>query len=105
MVLRSTEIYDELNDWINHFRIKMLELQKQSVPYATMLNMLGRFGSWILTHPEELTDKQKQVILDIVQEVNKYQPPYSKVLWKDKYLEYMIPDILKENIKEPWKLK
>jgi len=105
MVIRSTEIHNELNDWINQFRIKMLEEQKQSVPYSTMLNLLGRFGSWILTNPEELTDKQKKVILDIVQECNKYEPPYARIKWKDKYLQYMIPDILKKNIKEPWKLQ
>jgi len=105
MVTRSTEIHDELNDWINQFRIKMLEHQRQSVPYATMLNMLGRFGSWILTHPEELTDMQKKVILDIVEECNKYEPPYARIKWKDNYLQYMIPDILKKNIKEPWKLQ
>ena len=105
MVLRSTEIHDELNDWINQFRIKMLEEQRQSVPYSTMLNMLGRFGSWILSNPEELTDTQKKVIFDIIGECNNYNPPYARIKWKDKYLQYMVPEILKKNIKEPWKLQ
>jgi len=102
MVYRSIEIHAELNDWINHFRAKMLEEQNQYVPYTTMINMLGGFGYWIITHPEELTETQKKVIIDLVEDCNKYQPPYSKVKWADKYLAYMIPDILKKNIKEPY---
>lgn len=103
MVRTSLEIHDELNAWIKHFRGKMLEEQNQYVPYSTMINMLGQFGSWILNNPEELTDKQKKVIIDIVEVNNNYQPPYSKVQWKDKYLGYMIPEILQKEIKEPWK--
>lgn len=80
----------------------MLQEQKQSVPYATMLNLLGRFGSLILSNPEDLTDKQKKVILDFIESCNKYEPPYARIKWKDKYLQYMIPEILKQNVKEPW---
>jgi len=105
MVRRSTEIHDELNDWIKHFRLKMLEQQNQFVPYATMLNLLALFGSWILNNPEELTDKQKKVIIDLVQVNNKYEPPYNHFLWKEKYLGYMIPEILTKEIKEPWQIK
>jgi len=83
----------------------MLEHQKQNVPFTTMLNLLGGFGYWVLSHPQELTDIQKKIILDLVQECNKYQPPYSKVQWADKYLAYMIPDIMKGDIKEPWLTK
>jgi len=104
MVNRSTEIHDELNDWINQFRVKMLKEQHQSVPYSTMLNLVGSFGSWVLSNPEELTDKQKEILLKIIEECNKYQPPYAKIRWKEKYLTYMVPEILKKNIKNPWEL-
>ena len=103
-VKRALDIQAELDDWINHFRVEMLGKQHQSIGYNTMMNLLGRFGCWILSNPEKLTEEQKKIILDIVEESNQYNPPYARIKWQDKYLQYMIPDILKKNIKEPWKM-
>ncbi len=102
MVTRSITILDELDKWINDFRAKMLEHQRQSVSYTAMFNMIGRFGGMILSHPEELTDKQKNAILKFIEESNDYTPPYARIKWSDKYLQYMVPKILDESVKEPW---
>ena len=102
MVTRSITILDELDTWINDFRAKMLVHQRQSVSYTAALNMIGRFGAMILSHPEELTDKQKNVILGFIEESNSYTPPYARIRWADEYLKHMIPKILDESVKEPW---
>ncbi len=102
MVTRTITILDELDTWINDFRAKMLEHQRQSVSYTATLNMIGRFGAMILSYPEELTDKQKNAILGFIEESNDYNPPYARIKWSDKYLQYMVPKILDESVKEPW---
>jgi len=80
----------------------MLGHQRQSVSYTAALNMIGRFGAMILSHPEELTDKQKASILEFIEEANSYKPPYARIKWSDKYLQHMVPKILDESVKEPW---
>jgi len=80
----------------------MLEHQRQSVSYTAALNMIGRFGAAVLSHPEELTDKQKTAILEFIEESNRYKPPYARIKWVNEYLKHMVPKILDESIKEPW---
>ena len=102
MVTRSVTILDELDSWINGFRAKMLEHQRQSVDYTTMLNMVGRLGTLVLSNPEELTDKQKSSILGFIEESNSYKPPYARIKWADKYFQHMVPKIIDKSVKEPW---
>ena len=104
MVHRTMTIHDELDIWINNFRAKMLEYQRQNVPYATALNLVGRLGSLILSQPDKLTDEQKTIIKEFIEEANTYRPQYARVEWSDKYLQHMVPKILDEIVKEPWKL-
>ena len=105
MVTRSVTILDELDSWINVFRAKMLEHQRQSVDYTSTLNMVGRLGTVILSNPEELTEKQKSLILKFVEEANNYKPPYARIKWADKYLQHMVPKIIDATIKEPHELE
>ena len=82
----------------------MLEYQRQNVPYATILNLVGRFGSLVLSHPDKLTNEQKTIIKEYIEEANSYRPQYAQIKWSDKYLQYMVPKILDGIVKEPWKL-
>ena len=105
MVTRSITILDELDIWINNFRAKMLKHQNQSVSYTATLNLIGRLGALILSQPEKLTDEQKHIIRGFIEESNGYHPPYARIKWAEKYLEYMIPKVLDGTVNEPWELK
>jgi len=102
MIVRSVTIFDELDNWIKDFKKKMLEYQRQEVSYATVLNMVSRFGLLILSKSDEFTEKQKSLIREYIEETSKYEPPYAKIRWKDEYLRYMIPKILDKTVNEPW---
>jgi len=101
-VTRTITILGELDKWINDFRAKMLEHQRQSVSYTATLNMIGRFGAMILSQPDKLTNEQKTAILEYIEEANGYKPPYARIKWSDQYLQHMVPKILDESVKEPW---
>jgi len=101
-VTRTITILGELDKWINDFRAKMLEHQRQSVSYTAALNMIGRFGATILSQPNKLTNEQKTTILEFIEEANRYKPPYAQIKWADEYLKHMVPKILDGTVKEPW---
>ena len=104
MVTRSLTILNPLDLWINSFRAKMLEQQNQSVSYTAALNLIGRMGALILSEPGKLTDEQKQIIHDYIDESNQYAPPYARIEWSDKYLSLMVPRILDGSANSPYEL-
>ncbi len=83
----------------------MLKHQRQSVSYTATLNLIGRLGALILSHPEKLTDEQKTILHGFIEESNGYHPPYARIKWAEKYLEYMIPKVLDGTANEPWELQ
>lgn len=102
MVQRTVMIQDTVNFWINDFRAKMLEYEDQSVGYETLLNMIARLGTIVLSRPDKLTDEQKAMILGFIDESNSYKPPYARIKWSDKFYQYMIPKILQEKDIPSW---
>jgi len=96
MVLRTIEIEDTVNFWLNDFRAKMLEHERQSIGYSTMLNMIARLGTVVLAQPDKLTSEQKTIILGFIEESNTYKPPYARIKWSDAFFRHMIPKILEQ---------
>ena len=103
-VIRSVSIDEEVNNWILDFKDKMLIIQNQELGYTTVLNLLVEFGILLLSNPNELTDKQKSIIKEYIEESSKYNPPYSQRTWSDNYLQYLVPKLLDGTVKEPYEL-
>ena len=91
---RSIELDDTTDYWINDFRAKMLNEERQSIGYSTLLNMIARLGTIVLSQPDKITPEQKDLILGFIEESNTYKPPYAQIKWSDKYYQHMIPKIL-----------
>jgi len=102
--LRSVSIDEEVQNWLNDFRDKMLIIQDQQIPYSTAFNLIAKLGIWIITNPDKLTDEQKDIILKHIEEATKYKPPHTIFQWSDKYAQCMIPKLLDGSIKEPYEL-
>jgi len=102
MVQRTVKILDTVNFWINDFRAKMLKEEDQPIGYETLLSMLARLGTIVLSQPDKLTDEQKSMIIDFIEESNTYKPPYARIQWKDKYYQHMIPKILQRKDIPVW---
>lgn len=102
--VRNVSITKELDEWVKDFKAKMLKDQNQPLGYLTVLNILARLGTIVLSHPEKLTEEQKKLINEYIKEVMSYHPPYMKWEWSDKYLQNMVPKILDGSIKEPYEL-
>ena len=96
MTLRTLNILDTVNFWINDFRANMMKNERQSIGYSTLLNMIARLGTIVLSQPDKLTDEQRQMIISYIEESNHYDPPYARIKWADKYYQFMIPKILTE---------
>ena len=102
MVQRQIEIQDVTNFWINDFRAKMLNEERQSIGYSTLLNMIARLGTIVLSQPDKITTEQKDLILGFIEESNTYKPPYARIKWSDKYYQHMIPKILQAQDLPHW---
>jgi len=102
MVLRTIEIQDTVNFWLNDFRAKMLKEERQSIGYSTMLNMIARLGTMVLSQPDKLTSEQKSMIIEFIEESNTYKPPYARINWSVAYYQHMIPKILTQNDVPGW---
>jgi len=102
--LRSVSIDEEVQNWLNDFRDKMLIIQNQQIPYSTAFNLVAKLGIWLITNPEKLTEEQKSLILNHIEESTKYKPPHTIFQWSDKYTQCMIPKLLDGSIKEPYEL-
>ncbi len=102
MVMRTIGIQDTVNFWINDFRAKMLKHERQSIGYSTMLNLIARLGTIVLSQPDKLTDEQKAMIIEFIEESNTYQPPYARIKWQDKFCQYMIPKIIRGDDLPGW---
>lgn len=100
--VRSVSIDEEVNNWINDFKDKMLIFQNQQVPYTTVLNLLVEFGILLLSNPGELTEKQKSIIIEYIKESTGYKPPHTIFTWSDKYKQCLVPKLLDGTIKEPF---
>ncbi len=96
MTNRTIDILDTVNFWINDFRANMMKNERQSIGYSTLLNMIARLGTIVLSQPDKLTDEQKEIIIGYIDESNQYDPPYARIKWADKYYQFMIPKILYE---------
>jgi len=96
VVNRTIDILDTVNFWINDFRANMMKNERQSIGYSTLLNMIARLGTIVLSQPDKLTDEQRQMIISYIDESNHYDPPYARIKWADKYYQFMIPKILSE---------
>ena len=101
---RTVSIDEEVNDWINDFRDKMLIIQNQQIPYSTAFNLVAKFGIYFLSNPDKLTEEQKSLIIKYIEESTKYKPPHTIFEWSDKYSQCMIPKLLDGSIKEPYEL-